>query len=107
MLTLYLGTGAMINGTLDPENSNMAAPLLSKAFGIILFSIISAIAFATILGTVSGLIVASSGAVAHDLMDKYMKVKMTEKGKVTAGRIAAICVGVFAIILGIIFENQT
>ncbi len=106
MLTLYLGTGAMINGTLDPENSNMAAPLLSKAFGIMLFSIISAIAFATILGTVSGLIVASSGAVAHDLMDKYMKVKMTEKGKVTAGRIAAICVGIFAIILGIIFENQ-
>lgn len=106
MLTLYLGTGAMINGTLDPENSNMAAPLLSKAFGVMLFSIISAIAFATILGTVSGLIVASSGAVAHDLMDKYLRVKMTEKGKVTAGRIAAICVGIFAIILGIIFENQ-
>jgi cation/acetate symporter len=106
ILTLYLGLGAMVNGTLDPENSNMAAPLLSKTFGVVLFSIISAIAFATILGTVSGLIVASSGAVAHDLMDKYMNVKMTEKQKVTAGRIAAVVVGVFAIILGIIFENQ-
>ncbi|MBX3042414.1 MAG: cation acetate symporter [Candidatus Kapabacteria bacterium] len=106
MLTLYLGTGAMVNGTLDPENSNMAAPLLSKAFGVLLFSIISAIAFATILGTVSGLIVASSGAVAHDLMDKYMQVKMTENQKVMAGRISAVVVGVFAIILGIIFQGQ-
>jgi cation/acetate symporter len=106
ILTLYLGLGAMVNGTLDPENSNMAAPLLAKTFGIIIFSIISAIAFATILGTVSGLIVASSGAVAHDLMDKYMKIKMTEKQKVTAGRVSAVFVGIFAIILGIIFENQ-
>lgn len=106
ILTLFMGTGAMINGGLDVESSNMSAPLLAKTFGIIIFSIISAIAFATILGTVSGLIVASSGAVAHDLMDKYMGVKMTDKGKVTAGRISAVCVGVVAIILGIIFQKQ-
>jgi cation/acetate symporter len=106
ILTLYMGVGAMISGGLDPENSNMAAPLLAKTFGIVIFSIISAIAFATILGTVSGLIVASSGAVAHDLMDKYMKVKMNEKQKVTAGRIAAVVVGILAIIFGIIFQHQ-
>ncbi len=106
ILTLYLGLGAMINGGLDPENSNMTAPLLAKTFGLTIFSIISAIAFATILGTVSGLIVAASGAVAHDLMDKFMKVKMTEKSKVTYGRMAAVVVGLIAIILGIIFEKQ-
>ncbi len=106
ILTLYLGSGAMVNGTLDPESSNMAAPLLSKTFGIILFSVISAIAFATVLGTVAGLIVASSGAVAHDLMDKYMNIKMTEKGNVNAGRIAAVVTGVLAIFLGIIFHGQ-
>ncbi len=106
ILTIFIGTGAMINGGLDVESSNMSAPLLAKTFGVILFSIISAIAFATILGTVSGLIVASSGAVAHDLMDKYFKVKMTDKGKVTAGRIAAVVVGVIAIVLGIIFQKQ-
>jgi cation/acetate symporter len=106
ILTLFMGTGAMINGGLDASNSNMAAPLLAKTFGITIFSIISAIAFATILGTVSGLIVASSGAVAHDLMDKYMKIKMTEKQKVRAGRIAAVGVGVVAIMLGILFEKQ-
>lgn len=106
ILTLYMGAGAMISGILDPENSNMAAPLLAKYFGIVLFSIISAVAFATILGTVSGLIVAASGAVAHDLMDKYMNIKMTEKSKVNAGRISAVFVGIIAIILGIIFEKQ-
>lgn len=106
ILTLYMGTGAMFNGGLDMESSNMSAPLLAKTFGIVLFSIISAIAFATILGTVSGLIVASSGAVAHDLMDKYMNIKMTEDQKVNAGRIAAVVVGIFAIILGIIFKDQ-
>lgn len=106
ILTLYMGFGAMINGTLDIESSNMSAPLLAKTFGITLFSIISAIAFATILGTVSGLIVAASGAVAHDLMDKFLKIKMTEKSKVGYGRIAAVAVGVIAIILGIIFQSQ-
>jgi len=106
LLTLYIGFGAMINGTLDVGNSNMSAPLLAKTFGVTLFSIISAIAFATILGTVSGLIVAASGAVAHDLLDKYMKIKMTEKQKITYGRMVAVVVGVLAIVLGIIFEKQ-
>jgi len=106
ILTLYMGLGAMINGVLDVESSNMSGPLLAKYFGIGLFSIISAIAFATVLGTVSGLIVASSGAIAHDFIDKYLQVKLTDKGKVKAGKIAALCVGVFAIILGILFKGM-
>jgi cation/acetate symporter len=106
VLTLYMGTGAMINGCLDVESSNMSAPLLAKTFGVTLFSVISAIAFATILGTVSGLIVAASGAVAHDFMDKFLKIDMTEHEKVKAGKIAAVFVGIIAIILGILFKNQ-
>jgi cation/acetate symporter len=106
VLTLYMGTGAMINGGLDVESSNMSAPLLAKTFGTTLFSVVSAIAFATILGTVSGLIVAASGAVAHDFMDKFLKIDMTDKAKVKAGRIAAVIVGIIAILLGILFKNQ-
>jgi cation/acetate symporter len=106
VLTLYMGLGAMINGCLDVESSNMSAPLLAKTFGTTLFSIVSAIAFATILGTVSGLIVAASGAVAHDFMDKFLKIDMTEKAKVKAGRVAAVIVGIIAIVLGILFKNQ-
>ena len=106
VLTLFMGLGSMINGALDVESSNMSAPLLAKTFGIGLFSIISAIAFATVLGTVSGLIIASSGAIAHDFIDKYLRVEMTDKGKVKAGKIAAICVGLFAIVLGILFKGM-
>lgn len=106
ILTLYMGLGAMTSGVIDLTNDNMSAPLLARSFGIIFFAIISAIAFATVLGTVSGLICASSGAVAHDIMDRYMGIKMTDKKKVLSGKIAAITVGILAMILGIIFKNM-
>jgi cation/acetate symporter len=106
ILTLYMGLGSMINGVLDVESSNMSGPLLAKSFGIGIFSIISAIAFATVLGTVAGLIVASSGAIAHDIIDKYLEVKMSDERKVRVGKIAAVGVGAFAILLGILFKGM-
>lgn len=106
VLTLYLGLGAMVNGVIDLTNDNMSAPLLAKSFGVTIFAIISALAFATVLGTVSGLIVAASGAVAHDLMDRFMGMKMTDDKKVFAGKMAAIVVGVIAMILGILFQGM-
>jgi len=106
ILTMYMGLGAMVNGVLDVESNNMSAPLLAKAFGITLFSVISAIAFATVLGTVSGLIVAASGAVAHDLLSKFMGYEMTNEGKVRAGKYAAVGVGIMAIVLGILFKGM-
>ncbi|MFW5856867.1 MAG: sodium:solute symporter family transporter [Planctomycetota bacterium] len=106
VLTLYLGLGATVNGALNPEDSNMSAPLLARAFGEFLFAVISAIAFATVLGTVSGLIVASSGAVAHDLIDRYVGLNLSDKGKVVVGKLAAFTVGLVAIILGIVFKGM-
>jgi cation/acetate symporter len=106
ILTLFMGLGAAVNGVLDVESSNMAAPLLARAFGVVLFSLISAVAFATVLGTVAGLIVASSGAIAHDFMDGYLKKNLTDKAKVKAGKIAAFTVGIFAIILGMAFKGM-
>jgi cation/acetate symporter len=106
ILTLFMGLGAMLNGVLDVGNENMAAPLLAQSFGVLLFAVISAVAFATILGTVSGLIVAASGAVAHDLLDVYLKIPMTDRGKVRAGKLAAIAVGALAIVLGILMEGM-
>jgi cation/acetate symporter len=101
-----MGLGAMVNSVINPTENNMSAPLLAQTFGTFLFAVISAIAFATVLGTVAGLIVASSGAVAHDLMDRFMNIKMDEKQKVKAGRLAALVVGIIAIMLGIIFKGQ-
>jgi cation/acetate symporter len=106
VLTMYLGLGSLVNAAVNPLTNNMSAPLLARTFGTFLFAIISAIAFATVLGTVSGLIIAASGAVAHDLMDRYMQIDFNEKQKVRAGKIAAFIVGIIAIILGIIFRGM-
>ena len=105
VLTLYMGLGAMGNAVVNPADNNMSAPLLARSFGTFLFSMISAIAFATVLGTVSGLIVAASGAVAHDLMDRFCGMNMSEKRKVRAGKISAFVVGLIAIVLGIVFQG--
>lgn len=105
LLTLFMGLGAAVNGVLDVESSNMAAPLLARAFGAVLFSVISAVAFATVLGTVAGLIVASSGAIAHDFIDVYLKKNLSDSNKVKAGKIAAFAVGIFAILLGMAFKG--
>jgi cation/acetate symporter len=106
VLTLYLGLGAMTSGTLDVTDSNMSAPLLARSFSELLFAVISAVAFTTVLGTVSGLIMAASGAVAHDLMTNFLRMQMDDFQKVRAAKIAAVCVGLLAICLGIFFARM-
>jgi cation/acetate symporter len=105
VLTLYLGLGAMTSGALDPADTNMAAPLLAKSFSTTLFAVISAIAFTTVLGTVSGLIMAGSGAVAHDLLENVCGLTMTDHEKIRCGKLAAVALGVVAMALGILFRN--
>ncbi|MCA9039905.1 MAG: cation acetate symporter [Planctomycetaceae bacterium] len=106
VLTLFMGLGAMTSGELDPTNTNMAAPLLAKSINEWLFAIISAIAFTTVLGTVSGLIIAASGAVVHDLLTDVLKIEMTDHVKVRIGKFSAVGVGLIAIVLGILFEKM-
>jgi cation/acetate symporter len=105
VLTLFLGLGALTSGALDPTDTNMAAPLLAKSFSTTLFALISAIAFTTVLGTVSGLIMAGSGAVAHDLVANVCGVAMTDHEKVRCGKLAAVGLGVVAMALGILFRD--
>lgn len=106
LLTLLLGLGAMTSGALDVSDENMSAPLLAKSFGNLLFAIISAIAFTTVLGTVSGLIVAASGAVVHDLVPIFVRNPLTDHEKVRLGKLAAVGVGVLGIVLGILFQGM-
>jgi len=63
VLTWFFGLGAMTSGSLDVTDSNISAPLLALSLNEFLFAVVSAVAFTTILGTVSGLIRAASGAV--------------------------------------------
>jgi cation/acetate symporter len=105
VLTLYMGLGAMTSGALDVTDSNMAAPLLARSFSEWLFAIISAIAFTTVLGTVSGLILASAGAVTHDLLESSGAVHLSDHERVRVAKIASVVVGIIAIVLGILFKE--
>ena len=96
----------MTSGGLDVTDTNMAAPLLARSVAEWLFAVISAIAFTTVLGTVSGLIIASAGAVTHDLVSSVGGVEMTDGQKVRVAKIASVVVGAVAIVLGIVFKGM-
>jgi cation/acetate symporter len=106
ILTLYLGFGAMTSGTLDLSDTNMSAPLLARSFGELPFACISAIAFTTVLGTVSGLIMAASGAIVHDLVTNVARVKLNDVQTVKLAKWAAVVVGALAMWLGIQFQKM-
>jgi cation/acetate symporter len=106
VLTLYMGLGAMTSGWMDVTNSNMAAPLLARSMDEWIFAAISAIAFTTVLGTVSGLILASAGAVTHDLMSSFLNIEMDDHQKVRVAKLSSVVVGAIAIGLGILFEGM-
>ena len=53
----------------------------------------------------SGLILAASGAVAHDLMSSLLKFDMTDHQKVLAGKVVAVIVGLIAMGLGVAFQK--
>lgn len=106
LLTLYIGFGAMVSGSMDPSDSNMAAPLLAKSFSELLFAAVSAIAFTTVLGTVSGLIVAAGGCVAHDFVAGMLGMQLSDQQLIRVAKIASIAIGAIAILAGLAFEGM-
>lgn len=107
LLTLFIGLGASYLGTTDPNNENLAAPLLAQFIGgEIFFALISSIAFATILGTVSGLIMAASGAIAHDIYTEYLGKSREDSSVLRISKLTAVAVGVIAILLGMAAKGQ-
>jgi cation/acetate symporter len=127
ILTFIIGFGAITLVSTDPAfldasilektksgiaaikgGSNMAAIHLADAVGGNLFlGFISAVAFATILAVVSGLALAGASAISHDIYAMVVKGgQANELEEVRVSKIATLFLGVLAIILGIIFENQ-
>jgi cation/acetate symporter len=86
----------------------MAAIHLSHAVGGDLFlGFISAVAFATILAVVSGLTLAGASAISHDLYaNVFARGVADEMKEMRISKYATIALGMLAILLGIIFENQ-
>ena len=117
ILTFIIGFGAIVLLVNNPQyfadgklvgGTNMAAIHLSQALGgDLLLGFISAVAFATILAVVSGLTLAGSSAISHDLYATLvLKGERNEKKEIRASRIATVCLGIIAVLLGIVFENQ-
>ena len=88
--------------------ANMAAIHLANAVGGDLFlGFISAVAFATILAVVSGLTLSGASAVSHDLYASvFRRGRSNEVDEIRVSKIATLCLGVVAILLGIAFEKQ-
>ncbi|WP_068674934.1 cation acetate symporter [Oceanobacillus sp. Castelsardo] len=108
ILTLFLGFGAAIyvgQSEILAANpgGNMAAPLLAEAIGgNILFAFISAVAFATILAVVAGLVLSGASAFAHDIYGQIIKKgKVTDREQMLAARYASLAVSVLSIILAL------
>ena len=119
IVTFIIGFGAIVLLVNNPEfldtetggilgGNNMAAVHLSKAVGGEVFlGFISAVAFATILAVVSGLTLSGASAISHDLYASVLRHgKALEGEEVRVSRIATIILGIVAIFLGIIFEQQ-
>jgi cation/acetate symporter len=115
IMTTALGFGARAflgQGGVEAAGAggNLAAPNLAQFLGggegtvggDALLAIIAAIAFATILAVVAGLVISASGAVAHDLWSNVVrKGKDSEHEEVLVARIAALGIGVVAILIAI------
>lgn len=113
ILTIFLGFGAAAfvgSEQIVAANAagNMAAPLLAEALGgELLLSFVSAVAFATILAVVAGLVLSGASAFAHDLYGQIIKKgKVTEKEQMVAARSASIAVSVISIVLALGAQNM-
>ncbi|MEM8496815.1 MAG: cation/acetate symporter ActP [Pseudomonadota bacterium] len=87
---------------------NMAAIHLSNAVGgSLLTGFMSAVSFATILAVVAGLTVSGAAAISHDLYAEVLcKGKPDPKKEMQLTRLTTLVIGVIAVGLGILFQNE-
>jgi cation/acetate symporter len=120
VLTLFLGLGAAMNvgsatiAGID-AGGNMAAPLLAQyigggansVMGNLFLAFVAAVAFATIVAVVAGLVLASASAMSHDIWVGVIKGEhATQEEEVRAARISSVIVGIIAIAIGILAKGQ-
>jgi cation/acetate symporter len=87
---------------------NMASIHLAHAVGgPVLLGFISAVAFATILAVVAGLTLAGCSAIGHDIYGQVIaKGRGSDAREVWVSKLAAVGIGVAAVLLAYSFENQ-
>jgi cation/acetate symporter len=108
IMTSVLGLGAAV--IVGPDyivthgGTNMSGPLLAQALaGDFFLAIVSAVAFATILAVVAGLMISASTSFAHDFWMNVIHRGVERKSgeTVLVARISAFAVGAVAILIAI------
>src|ERR671919_600510 len=116
VMTTALGFGARAilgEGATEAVGTggNLAAPLLAEEVGggagtvggDLFLAIIAAVAFATILAVVAGLVISASGAVAHDVWSNIVRHGSdSEREEVWVAKIAAVAIGALAILIAVL-----
>lgn len=119
VLTTLLGFGAAVNLTPQgimqvDKGGNMATLILAQQlgadiapiFGDLFLAFLCSVAFATILAVVSGLVLAASAAIAHDIYVNVIKDGHADQHEqVMAARITSLFVGVVGIVIGLMAEK--
>jgi cation/acetate symporter len=116
-LTFVIGFGAVALVAGNPEfvdaagalrgGTNMAAIHLARAAGGDAFlGFMSAVCFATILAVVSGLTLSGASAISHDLYSNVFRPGAGEREVVAVSRWSAVGLGVVAVTLALLFEQQ-
>ena len=120
ILTLFLGMGSAMKvgaakiASID-AGGNMAGPLLAQyigggadsMLGNLFLAFVAAVAFATIVAVVAGLVLASASAMSHDIWVGVIKGEhATSAEEMRAARISSVIVGAVAITIGIAAKGQ-
>ena len=99
--------GGQVGGKLVGGGNMVALHLAKAAGGNLLLGFLSAVAFATILAVVAGLALAGASAISHDLYARViMKGQASEEKEIRVSKIATLCLGVVAVLLGMAFEKM-
>lgn len=87
---------------------NMVAVHLADAVGgSVLLGFMAAVTFATIVAVVAGLALAGAQAISYELYTNvFARGPVSEKKQLNISRVATVGLGILAILLGIVFEDQ-
>ncbi|NUU24064.1 MAG: cation acetate symporter [Streptomycetaceae bacterium] len=91
----------------SPAGNLAVTQLADELGGNLLLALVAAVAFVTILAVLSGLVIATSGAIAHDLYGQVVKRgAVTARAELLAARIATLVTCGIGIVIALWAEKQ-
>lgn len=102
---LLLGRQTIVDR--NPAGNLTIPQLAENVGGGLLLSFVSAVAFATILAALSGLVIATSGAVSHDIYLKLVrKGQVDHKKQFVVARIATVAAALIGVLIALAAQKQ-